>query len=172
MQAMKTAAKAALAIMLGRAAATAQVCEGLASFKGRPIQVYGAGSVKSGSRIEAGGVTFGGARAFLNFESGTIAIDALSGSAFENGVGLGYQVALDAEGTAQLCPTANWTNLWGPDNVRGTGLSYSEHHRTLGATVGIIAVRRGGLTVIPTAELAVVNTSNQLGDSTGTTSHQ
>jgi hypothetical protein len=161
-------ALATLAIVLASVPAAAQVCEGLTSFSGRPVQVYGAWSVKNGSRVEAGGVTVGGAAGgFLNFESGTTAIDALKGSAFTNGVGLGYQVALNATATAQLCPTADWTNLWGPDNVQGTGLDYSEHHRSVGATAGYIAAERGRWALIPTVGLALTYTSSQLADSAG-----
>ena len=163
----KTAALAVLGILLAAVPAPAQMCEGLASFSGRPVQVYGAGGFKSDSRVVAGGVALGGTGAFLNFESGTIQIDAFNRSAYQTAVGVGYQVALNQKGTAQLCPLANWTHLWGPDNVLGTGLDYNEQHSTLGAMAGFVAARRGRLAVIPTAALAFMLTSSQLADTSG-----
>ena len=163
----QTAALAVLGVLLAAVPAAAQLCEGLASFSGRPVQFYGAGGFKSGSRVFAGGVSLGSKGGFLNFESGTTQIDAFNRSAHETAVGMGYQVALNQKATAQLCPLVNWTHLWGPDNVLGTGLDYNEQHSTLGAMAGFVAARRGHLAVIPTAALALMLTSSHLADTAG-----
>lgn len=158
---------AVLVTLSGSAPVTAQLCAGLPSFQGRPIQLIGTALFNDNGKAFAGGVGFGGTGAFGNVALGSTHIDVYHASAFNVGGGAGYQVPLDRQGSVQLCPAAEVEFFLGPQNIQGTGVDYSETNISIGVGVGVIAARTEHADVVPTVFLDFANAHSKLKDALG-----
>ena len=118
-----------LHLLLPLGSVAAQLCAGVQSFAGRPVQLWGFGTFTSGSHLGSygGGVRLiGGRAAFGDVELGASHTDAYGGHSWLVGTGAAYQVSLNKSGTVQLCPEASVGFVLGPKNIDGSGQDFSE----------------------------------------------
>ena len=116
---------ATLGVLLGSTRAGAQLCTGAPSFR-RPVQVSVGALFNSEAKSLVAGLAVGSHGVFGEGQLGTTYHDALDGSSFDFGAGVGYQLTLDKQARAQVCPMAGVGFVSGPKNIQGSGNGYSE----------------------------------------------
>jgi len=163
-----------LHLLLPLGSVAAQLCAGVQSFAGHPVQLWGFGTPTSGSHLGSygGGVRLiGGRAAFGEVELGASHTDAYGGHSWLVGTGAAYQVSLNKTGTVQLCPEASVGFVLGPKNINGSGQDFSETDVTAGAGIGVLASHSSQIDVVPTASVIFEHSNQKLkGNPTGATS--
>jgi hypothetical protein len=145
----------ALFILLAPAgSARAQTCLGFASYEIAPVQLSASAAFSDDAKSYGGGVSFGGRGFFGGATVGGVNIDDLDATGLFVNVGAGYEVALDSRRTAFLCPAAAVGHLFGPNDIGGSGIDYSETDFAFGVAFGIVASDNQQVQVVPTAALA------------------
>ncbi len=117
---------ATLGVLLGSTRAGAQLCTGAPSFR-RPVQVSVGALFNSEAKSLVAGLAVGSHGVFGEGQLGTTYHDALDGSSFDFGAGVGYQLTLDKQAHAS-------GNL---ENAFGVGTSYSASFGILGLGMGV-----------------------------------
>lgn len=145
---------AVLASVLSSAPAVAQVCRGFGSFERGPIRLSGSGTFNSHASTYVAGAAVGLGGAFGELGVGVSDVNALNGSSLLYAAGAGYQVHLNHDATAQLCPTVGVGFAYGPDNVNDTGLDYRETDFSLGVDAGVVATATTHVAVVPTGSMS------------------
>lgn len=151
----------AAGVALFASAATAQVCQGDLSFRGRSTHVGGALSLSDNATSLGGGLTFGHAAGLYGGGSlGFANYDALNGSGLLLGGGIGYSMPLVKRSVWQLCPGATVGLDFGPSQtVGGTTVKFSSQTFTLGASVGRSLPLNKDITLLPFGSAALGRTS-------------
>ena len=162
-----------LHLLLPLGSVAAQLCAGVQSFAGRPVQLWGFGTFTSGSHLGSygGGVRLiGGRAAFGDVELGASHTDAYGGLSWLVATGAAYQVSLNKSGTVQLCPEASVGFVLGPKNIDGSGQDFSETDAAAGAGIGVLASHSAQIDVVPTVSAIFEHSNPKLKDNlTGTT---
>ena len=162
-----------LHLLLPLGSVAAQLCAGVQSFAGRPVQLWGFGTITSGSHLGSygGGVRLiGGRAAFGDVELGASHTDAYGGLSWLIGTAAAYQVSLNKTGTVQLCPAASVGFVLGPKNIYGSGQDFSETNASAGAAIGVLASHSTQIDVVPTASLIFEHSNQKFKDNlSGTT---
>lgn len=159
----------ALATLATATTAMAQQCLGLASYRGQPLQAYGAGNFADNATFVGAGLGYGGTNAFGQVQLGSMNHDQFGASSVAFGGGGGYDVAVSQSGRMHLCPMANVAFQVGPNNIDGSGVNYGETDFALGAGVGYLATSTRTVDIIPAASLSVANANRRLHFPDGTT---
>ena len=157
---------ATLGVLVGTARAGAQLCTGAPSFS-HPVQASVGALFSSDAKSLIVGLAVGSRGVFGEGQLGTSYYDALNGSSFNVGAGVGYQLPLDGQERAQLCPMVGVAFVRGPRDIYGSGNDYSERDVQLGLAAGVVAVRSKGSQLVPTASIAYAHASGSLRNSFG-----
>src|SRR5438067_2093074 len=139
---------ATLGVLLGSTRAGAQLCTGAPSFR-RPVQVSVGALFNSEAKSLVAGLAVGSHGVFGEGQLGTTYHDALDGSSFDFGAGVGYQLTLDKQARAQVCPMAGVGFVSGPKNIQGSGNGYSETDVQLGLAAGVVVLRANSCSSCP-----------------------
>lgn len=150
--------------------AAAQTCVGMPAFtKSQSMQLSGGAQFADGANSFGGTFGYGAPKGLFGKAGiGTTSYDGPGGSSFDLNLGGGYQVPLQTKRTAELCPIANVSLGWGPNNVAGSGIDMSSRTFAFGAATGVILGRNPKLRFVPNASLQFANT--RLSVDNGTTS--
>ncbi|HXL34837.1 MAG TPA: hypothetical protein VN953_07930 [Gemmatimonadales bacterium] len=157
---------ATLGALLGSARAGAQLCTGAPSFR-RPVQVSVGTLFNTDAKSLVVGLAVGSRGVFGEGQLGTSYYDALDGSSFNFGAGVGYQLTLDQQARAQVCPMLAVAFVSGPRNIRQSGNDYSERDVELGLAAGVVALRSKQVQLVPTASIAYAHASGKLTNGLG-----
>ncbi len=157
---------ATLGVLLGSTRAGAQLCTGAPSFR-RPVQVSVGALFNSEAKSLVAGLAVGSHGVFGEGQLGTTYHDALDGSSFDFGAGVGYQLTLDKQARAQVCPMAGVGFVSGPKNIQGSGNGYSETDVQFGLAAGVVVLRAKQVQLVPTASIAYAHASGNLENAFG-----
>jgi hypothetical protein len=134
--------------------ARAQYCKGMPSFVGQPFQARVSGEFNDQTTQFLGGVAYGANGFFGGVDVGVVNLDDLDASAVGVNLSGGYELrALDSDRRFRLCPVANVQHLFGPNDINGSGVDYSETTYGFGADLGVLASETESMQLIPTAGL-------------------
>ena len=159
----------------------AQVCAGQAAFGRYALQVAATSEFNGDARAFGGSMAVGGRRPFAGLAVSRTTFDGIDGSSITLGGGFGYQVPLDPNNQAQLCPVASVAFAIGPNNVDlsgGAGTFIADLRETdlqFGVSAGVIAAHSDihRRRFIPTASFTVVRgTATLKNDLNGTSSSE
>lgn len=144
-------------VSLAAMPAPAQLCAGMASFSSGRMQVGGQLLTNDDYSSYGAALSLGTPRELF----GGIAIanndyDFIDESGLYVGFGGGYQLRPARQGF-QVCPMVSLGFGLGPDDIGGTGVDMSIRQFAAGASLGMVAHRSGGLQIVPTGSLAIVN---------------
>ena len=153
------------------AEAAAQTCVGMPSFSAGQMQVAGAGTFSDGASSFGATFGYGVPRNFYGKVGiGSTSYDAFDGSSLDFGVSGGYQIPLQTQRKADLCPVASLSFGSGPDDIIGSGIDLSTRTFSVGATAGMQLGNNPQMQIVPTASFQFANTRATLDDGTDSAS--
>jgi hypothetical protein len=139
-----------VATWLAAGTASAQTCFGNAPFdQKRPYQAGGAIDFSPNVTSYLGTFAGGNQSAFGLVGLGGTAYDALGASTLDTTVTVGGQVATDPNRRVVICPFGTVQNIFGPNNLAGSGATVWTLDLGGGAAVGVVAVRTSTVQLIP-----------------------
>lgn len=151
-QAKRTGLVMLALVALTAGQARAQYCSGMPSFVGQPFQASVSGMFNDQATQFQGGLGYGANAFFGSVGVGVVNLDDLDASAVGVGVAGGYELrALDSDRRIRLCPVASVHHLFGPNDIEGSGVDYSETNYGFGLNLGVLATEGEHLQLIPTA---------------------
>ena len=151
-------------IALAASSASAQVCQGDLSFRGRPTHVAGAFGVSSNTTNFGGGLVFGHTEGVFGGGSvGFTDYNGLNGSSLVIGGGIGYAMPI-TRSAWQVCPGATLNLGFGPSINNGVGGSeqFSSQTFTAGASIGRILPVNKDFSILPFGSAALGHTSQHV----------
>lgn len=156
----------AVGVTLIASTASAQVCQGDLSFRGRPTHIVGAFGTTQNTTNFGGGVTFGHAQGLYGGGSlGLTDYDGLNGNSVMIGGGIGYSIPVGRRNEWQVCPGATLNLGFGPSVTVGAASErFSSQTFTGGASIGRALVVNKDFTLLPFGSAALGHTSTHLGN--------
>jgi hypothetical protein len=144
--------------------ASAQVCQGDLSFRGRPTHVTGSFGVTDNTTDFGGGLMFGHAQGLYGGGSvGLLDYDALNGNSIVLGGGIGYSMPVGNRSPWQVCPGATLGLGFGPSVTVGAASEhFSSQTFTAGASIGRALPVNKEFTLLPFGSAALGHTSTHL----------
>lgn len=144
--------------------ASAQVCQGDLSFRGRPTHVTGSFGVTDNTTDFGGGLMFGHAQGLYGGGSvGLLDYDALNGNSIVLGGGIGYSMPVGKRSAWQVCPGATLGLGFGPSVTVGAASEhFSSQTFTAGASIGRALPVNKEFTLLPFGSAALGHTSTHL----------
>lgn len=154
----------ALGALFAASTASAQVCQGDLSFRGRPTHITGAFGVTENTTDFGGGVMFGHPQGLFGGGSvGLLDYDALNGNSIVLGGGIGYAMPVGNRSVWQVCPGATLGLGFGPSvNVGAASEHFSSQTFTAGASIGRALPVNKDFTLLPFGSAALGHTSTHL----------
>ena len=149
------------ALALSATVATAQVCQGDLSFRGRSTHVGGALAVSDNATSFGGGLSYGHAQGWYGgANAGMITYDNVSGNSITVGGGLGYQMPLQRRSKWQVCPGGTLTASFGPtlDGGAAGDAHLSAQTLTMGASFGTSVAMSRTVSLLPFGSVAFAHT--------------
>jgi len=151
-------------VALAASSATAQVCQGDLSFRGRPTHVAGAFGASDHTTNFGGGLNFGHAEGvFGGGALGFTDYDALNGSSFVLGGGIGYAMPIGYKSPWQVCPNASLSLGFGPSVNNGiTDEHFSSQTFAAGASIGRVLPVNKDFSLLPFGSAAIGHTTQRI----------
>jgi hypothetical protein len=149
------------ALALSATVATAQVCQGDLSFRGRSTHVGGALGISDNATSFGGGLSYGHAQGWYGGGNlGMITYDNVSGNSITVGGGLGYQMPLQRRSKWQVCPGGTFTASFGPTLEGGAAgdAHISAQTVTLGTSFGTSVSMSRSVNLLPFGSIALGHT--------------
>ena len=155
---------AALGAAVIASTASAQVCQGDLSFRGRPTHIVGSFGTTDHTTNFGGGAVFGHAQGLYGGGSlGLMDIDGFNGNSIILGGGVGYSMPVGRRNEWQVCPGATLSLGFGPSvNVGATSERFSSQTFTGGASIGRALAVNKDFTLLPFGSAALGHTSQHL----------
>ena len=145
--------------------ASAQICDGSASFRRSPVQLTASGGFNSNGHVLGGGLEFGGSRAFVGVGAGRSTYK-LGGSSNEVEVDGGFQFALNPKHTGEICPLLSWGHSAGPHDFdafnNGVIYDLDRNSITIGVGIGGVVVLSNHVQFLPSGSLSMLNVKSKL----------
>ena len=144
--------------------ASAQVCQGDLSFRGRPTHVAGAFGASSNTTNFDGGLVFGHTDGVFGGGSvGFTDYNALNGSSIVLGGGIGYAMPI-TRSAWQVCPNATLNLGFGPSVNNGVGGTehFSSQTFSAGASIGRVLPVNKDFSLLPFGSAAIGHTSQHV----------
>ena len=141
-------------------AATAQVCQGDLSFRGKQKHVGAALGMSEGATSFGGGLTVGHSKGWFGGGSlGMTNYDGVGGSSVGLGGGVGYSMPLQNKSKWQMCPGATLSLGFGPNSdIGGNTARIQSQTAALGLSVGTSMPMNKTVNVLPFASASVAYT--------------
>jgi hypothetical protein len=138
-------------------AATAQVCQGDLSFRGRSTHVGGSLAVSDNATSLGGGLSYGHAQGWYGgATAGILSYDNVSGNSAVIGGGLGYSMPLQKRSKWSICPGGTVAMAFGPTIDVGTGsMHLSSQTLSMGASVGTSLPLSKSVSLLPFGSAAM-----------------
>ena len=161
-----TRAAALLALAVATAVpgpSRAQVCAGAPPFRPFPVRVETTAAVGDSVTLVGGSVSVGSERVFGTAGVGAVAYDPFPGWSLAASLGSGYQLPVDAGSHLQICPTAEFSLVVGPDSLY-SGYGSNVRHRATALSLGVsVGARLGSpaMSVAVSAGVAAVRTNRR-----------
>jgi len=144
---------AVLAIV--RSQASAQSCQGLASFSAGQMQVAANAQFPQGGNVWAGSFSYGlPSGIYAGADISTTSFDGLDANSLGIGAHAGYQMKLGQSGKLNLCPVASLALGMGPDD-EAANLNSSSTNLNFGFALGTDMGSTPRMRIIPTAGLGL-----------------
>jgi hypothetical protein len=144
---------AVLAIV--RSQASAQSCQGLASFSAGQMQVAANAQFPQGGNVWAGSFSYGlPSGIYAGADISTTSFDGLDANSLGIGAHAGYQMKLGQSGKLNLCPVASLALGMGPDD-KAANLNSSSTNLNFGFALGTDMGSTPRMRIIPTAGLGL-----------------
>jgi hypothetical protein len=143
-------------LLLGPAAAEAQLCRGTAPFSTGPVRIGAGMQFTEGAKMFNANLAFGASKGlFGGVTVGQASYDDLDEKAKAYGAHVGYEAAIGTTGKAGMCPFASIDLNDGPDlDFFGSTAELSGRQIALGISFGGIAGASPSLQVVPFGSLA------------------